>query len=144
MRTVLCGYGPRLPFPLISPWGARRHHRSTLTDFSSIDKYSEDNWGLSRIPGSFDSIAGWIDSMFRFGGQSRNPQLFLDPSPDSRLPQASPRVRRRHGECRAIPGAALAPLVETVAGKWRRPVPIFNTMLHDHTTSYIVGRWRRA
>jgi phospholipase C len=73
-----CGYGPRLPFLLISPWAKRGDVSSTLTDFSSIDKFIEDNWGLPSIPGSFDSIAGSINSMFDFHGPG-NPKLFLDP-----------------------------------------------------------------
>jgi len=75
-----CGYGPRLPFLVISPWARRGDVSHTLTDFSSIDKFVEDNWGLPRIPGSFDSIAGSLDSMFRFGGGFTDPKLFLDPA----------------------------------------------------------------
>jgi phospholipase C len=75
-----CGYGPRLPFLLISPWARHGHVDHTLTDFSSIDKFVEDNWGLSRIPGSFDAIAGSLNSMFDFGGRPENGKLFLDPS----------------------------------------------------------------
>jgi phospholipase C len=76
-----CGYGPRLPFLLISPWAKHGKVDHTLTDFSSIDKFIEDNWGLPRINGSFDAIAGSLDSMFRFGGNSRaNRKLFLDPT----------------------------------------------------------------
>jgi phospholipase C len=74
-----CGYGPRLPFLVISPWAKKGEVSHTLTDFSSIDKFIEDNWGLPMIPGSFDSIAGSIDSMFNFKGNNRNPALFLDP-----------------------------------------------------------------
>jgi phospholipase C len=73
-----CGYGPRLPFLLISPWAKRGTIDNTLTDFSSIDKFIEDNWSLPRIPGSFDSIAGSIDSMFNFKGKG-SPKLFLNP-----------------------------------------------------------------
>jgi len=74
-----CGYGPRLPFLVISPWAKRDDVDHTLTDFSSIDKFIEDNWGLPRIPGSFDSIAGSINSLFSFGGHADNSRLFLDP-----------------------------------------------------------------
>jgi phospholipase C len=73
-----CGYGPRLPFLLISPWAKSGDVGHTLTDFSSIDKFIEDNWGLPQIPGSFDSIAGSIDSMFKFNGNG-NKKLFLNP-----------------------------------------------------------------
>jgi phospholipase C len=74
-----CGFGPRLPFLLISPWAKRGDVSHTLTDFGSIDKFIEDNWGLPRIPGSFDSNAGSIDSMFDFHGHG-DPKLFLDPN----------------------------------------------------------------
>jgi phospholipase C len=73
-----CGYGPRLPFLLVSPWAKSGDVGHTLTDFSSIDKFIEDNWGLPQIPGSFDSIAGSIDSMFKFNGNG-NKKLFLNP-----------------------------------------------------------------
>jgi len=75
-----CGYGPRLPFLLISPWARQGDVDHTLTDFSSIDKFIEDNWALPRIPGSFDSIAGSLNSMFSFHGNASNRKLFLDPT----------------------------------------------------------------
>jgi phospholipase C len=75
-----CGYGPRLPFLLISPWARRGDVDHTLTDFSSIDKFIEDNWSLPRIPGSFDSIAGSLNSMFSFHGDRNSRKLFLDPT----------------------------------------------------------------
>ncbi len=75
-----CGYGPRLPFLLISPWAKQGKVDHTLTDFSSIDKFIEDNWGLPRIPGSFDSIAGSLNSMFSFRGEGNNRKLLLDPT----------------------------------------------------------------
>jgi phospholipase C len=75
-----CGYGPRLPFLVISPWARRGDVGHTLTDVSSIDKFIEDNWSLPRIPGSFDSIAGSIDSLFQFGKHPKNSKLLLDPT----------------------------------------------------------------
>jgi phospholipase C len=75
-----CGYGPRLPFLLISPWAGHGQVDNTLTDFSSVDKFIEDNWGLPRIPGSADSIAGSINSMFSFHGDGNDRKLFLDPT----------------------------------------------------------------
>ena len=74
-----CGYGPRMPLLLISPWAKRDAVSHTLTDFGSIDKFVEDNWGLPRIPGSFDSMAGSLNSMFDFHGHA-DPKLFLDPN----------------------------------------------------------------
>jgi phospholipase C len=75
-----CGYGPRLPFLVISPWARHGYVSHTLTDFSSVVKFIEDNWGLPRIGGSFDSIAGSISSMFDFHGRAdHDDKLFLDP-----------------------------------------------------------------
>jgi phospholipase C len=75
-----CGYGPRLPFLVISPWARRGDVDHTLTDVSSIDRFIEDNWGLARIPGSFDSIAASIDPLFKFGKHPKNSKLLLDPT----------------------------------------------------------------
>jgi phospholipase C len=76
-----CGYGPRLPFLLISPFAKHHYVGHNLTDFSSILKFVEDNWGLPGIPGSYDATAGSIKSMFDFGqwGGHRS-KLFLDPT----------------------------------------------------------------
>jgi phospholipase C len=76
-----CGYGPRLPFVLISPWAKRDYVDHTLTDQSSIDRFIEDNWGLSRIPGSFDAIAGSLNSLFNLRHPRRERStLFLAPT----------------------------------------------------------------
>ena len=76
-----CGYGPRLPFLVISPFAKHHYVNHNLMDFSSIIKFVEDNWGLPRIPGSFDAIAGSMNSIFNFGkGQDRRSKLFLDPT----------------------------------------------------------------
>jgi phospholipase C len=76
-----CGYGPRLPLLVISPWAKRNFVDHTLTDQTSILKFVEDNWRLGRIPGSFDAIAGSLQNMFDFhhrhGGT--DDRLFLDP-----------------------------------------------------------------
>jgi phospholipase C len=71
-----CGYGPRLPLLVISPWAKRNYVDHKLTDQTSILRFIEDNWlGGERIgQGSFDSIAGAIDNMFDF----TQPALFGD------------------------------------------------------------------
>jgi phospholipase C len=74
-----CGYGPRLPLLVISPWAKSGHIDHTLTDQSSIIKFVEDNWGLPRIPGSFDAIAGTLNHLFDFSGKPSKP-LYLDPT----------------------------------------------------------------
>jgi phospholipase C len=61
-----CGYGPRLPFLVISPWAKRNAVDHTLTDQSSIIRFVEDNWRLPRIPGSFDQVAGSLAGLFAF------------------------------------------------------------------------------
>jgi phospholipase C len=63
-----CGYGPRLPFLVISPYARRNFVDHGVTDQSSIIRFVEDNWlGGTRIgDGSFDSVAGTITNMFDF------------------------------------------------------------------------------
>ncbi|WP_157437594.1 phospholipase C [Actinoplanes subtropicus] len=76
-----CGYGPRLPLLVISPWAKHNAVDHTLTDQSSVVRFVEDNWKLPRIPGSFDAIAGTLNHLFAFddhhGGNNR--KLYLDP-----------------------------------------------------------------
>jgi phospholipase C len=76
-----CGWGPRLPLLVISPWANRNFVAHTPSDQSSILKFIEDNWQLPRIGGSFDAIAGSLTNMFNFTpGGVRNKKLFLDPT----------------------------------------------------------------
>jgi phospholipase C len=64
-----CGYGPRMPFVVISPWAKRNFDDHTLTDQSSIIRFIEDNFGLGQIGGgSADAYAGSVLNMFDFGG----------------------------------------------------------------------------
>jgi phospholipase C len=76
-----CGYGPRLPLLVISPFAKHNAVDHTLTDQASILKFVEDNWKLPRIAGSFDAIAGTLNNMFDFHGHQGgdNGKLFLDP-----------------------------------------------------------------
>jgi len=61
-----CGYGPRMPLLVISPYTKANSVDHTMTDQSSIIRFVEDNWlGGQRIGGgSFDAIANPITSMF--------------------------------------------------------------------------------
>jgi phospholipase C len=62
-----CGYGPRLPLLVISPYAKPNFVDHSVTDQSSITRFIEDNWlNGQRIPGSFDAIAGPLDNMFNF------------------------------------------------------------------------------
>jgi phospholipase C len=78
-----CGYGPRLPLIVVSPWAKRNFVDHTVTDQSSIIRFIEDNWlGGTRIGnGSFDTIANSIDQMFDFDHfRFESGKLILDPS----------------------------------------------------------------
>jgi phospholipase C len=74
-----CGYGPRLPLLVISPWAKRNYVANTVSDQSSILRFVEDNWGTGRIgDGSFDAKAGALENMFQFGHlRSESGRLFL-------------------------------------------------------------------
>ena len=74
-----CGYGPRLPLMVISPYAKRNFVDHTLTDQTSIIRFVEDNWlGGQRIGnGSFDSIAGSVNNMFDFRSRGENSFPFL-------------------------------------------------------------------
>jgi phospholipase C len=61
-----CGYGPRLPLLLISPYARTNAVDHTLTDQSSILRFVEDNWRLGRVSGSYDAIAGSLRGLFDF------------------------------------------------------------------------------
>ena len=75
-----CGYGPRLPLMVISPYAKSNFVDNTLTDQTSILRFIEDNWQTGQIGGgSFDAIAGTITNMFNFQGAVQAP-LFLDPN----------------------------------------------------------------
>jgi phospholipase C len=74
-----CGYGPRLPLIVISPYAKQNFVDHRVTDQSSIIRFIEDNWDLGRIGnGSGDAIAGRLDGMLDFNGHA--PKLILDPT----------------------------------------------------------------
>jgi phospholipase C len=82
-----CGYGPRQPLLLISPFAKANFVDHTLTDQSSVLRFIEENWGTGQIGGgSYDQLAGPLWNMFDFedghfpfltAGQR---QLILDPT----------------------------------------------------------------
>ena len=76
-----CGYGPRLPLLVISPYAKQNYVDHTITDQSSILRFIEDNWlGGQRINGSFDSLAGTLNNMFDFKNPARRDSIQLDPN----------------------------------------------------------------
>ena len=76
-----CGYGPRLPLLVISPYARQNYVSHALTDQTSILRFIEDNWlngeRISEI--SFDRIAGSLADMFDFSSPATR-RLFLDPA----------------------------------------------------------------
>ncbi|GAB2970546.1 alkaline phosphatase family protein [Amycolatopsis acidiphila] len=74
-----CGYGPRLPLLVISPFSKTNFVDHTRTDQTSVLQFIEDNWSAGRIGGSsFDSRAGGLWNMLDFHGRPA-PAVQLDP-----------------------------------------------------------------
>jgi phospholipase C len=62
-----CGYGPRLPFLVISPFAKQNNVDHVLNDQTSVLRFIEDNWNLGQIGDqSFDAIANEILTHFDF------------------------------------------------------------------------------
>ncbi|MHB1171561.1 MAG: phospholipase C [Lacisediminihabitans sp.] len=80
-----CGYGPRLPLLVVSPYAKANFVDHTVTDQSSILRFVEDNWKTGRIGNSsFDAKAGSLINLFGFAGASdrhsgTQGKLYLDP-----------------------------------------------------------------
>ncbi|HLK64206.1 MAG TPA: alkaline phosphatase family protein [Bryobacteraceae bacterium] len=75
-----CGYGPRQPLMVISPFAKVNYVDHTVTDQSSILQFIEDNWSLGRIgDNSADAYAGTLMNMFKFTNPPASAVL-LDPS----------------------------------------------------------------
>ena len=77
-----CGYGPRQPLLIISPWTKENFVDHTVTDQTSVLRFVEDNWlGGQRIgQGSFDSITSPLHQMCDFSSLRENGRLFLNPT----------------------------------------------------------------
>jgi phospholipase C len=74
-----CGYGPRLPLLVISPWAKTNYIDHEVTDQSSIIRFIEDNWGVPRIGnGSADAVAGRLNGFFDFDDRPHAGRLILD------------------------------------------------------------------
>jgi len=74
-----CGYGPRLPLLMISPYSKPNFVDHAVTDQASILRLIEDNWHLGRVGNqSFDEIAGSLDGLFDFTHGGNTAALVLD------------------------------------------------------------------
>jgi len=84
-----CGFGPRIPMLVISPYAKPNYVDSHLSDQASIINFVEYNWHLPGIPGSADQVLAARDrreglpfdlaGMFDFN-QAPNPKLILNAS----------------------------------------------------------------
>jgi phospholipase C len=65
---------------VISPYAKSNYVDHTMTDQTSILRFIEDNWlGGQRIGnGSFDALAGSVNSMFDFSHHDNDRPFFLD------------------------------------------------------------------
>jgi phospholipase C len=74
-----CGYGPRQPFLIISPWAKKNAVDTTVTDQASVARFIEDVFlsGQRIGGGSADTIAGSLNNMFDFsnGAVMPNPNV---------------------------------------------------------------------
>jgi phospholipase C len=83
-----CGFGPRLPMMVISPYARSNYVDHNLSNQASTINFVEYNWHLPGIAGSFDQAQGKVDKanhvpfdlagMFEFDSKS-NPALPLNP-----------------------------------------------------------------
>jgi phospholipase C len=87
-----CGFGPRAPLLVISPYARINYVDHTVIDQTSILRFIEDNWGTGQLGNSsFDNIPSpkpTIAGLFDFAGSTRAPTVTLDP--DTGLPVPSP------------------------------------------------------
>jgi phospholipase C len=84
-----CGFGPRMPLVVISPFARRNYVDHDLSDQSSTINFVEYNWGLPGISGSFDQALAKTNKaehvpfdlagMFDFDQHRSNPALPLSP-----------------------------------------------------------------
>lgn len=83
-----CGYGPRTPLLVISPYSKQNYVDHVITDQSSILQFIEYNWSLPAIGnGSNDAKAGSLLGLFDFvAGAKKAPKLVLDPTTGEVVP----------------------------------------------------------
>jgi phospholipase C len=76
-----CGYGPRQPLVVVSPWAKHNFVDHSVTDQTSVIRFIEDNWlsGQRIGNGSFDGIANSISSLFDFNQTVTNDLYLLNP-----------------------------------------------------------------
>jgi phospholipase C len=88
-----CGFGPRLPMMVISPYAKKNAVDHNLSDQASAINFVEHNWSLPGIAGSADQVLAGKDAsegvsfdlagMFDFEGK-KDGKLFLNPTTGQR------------------------------------------------------------
>jgi phospholipase C len=74
-----CGYGPRIPLLVISPYARENYVNHSVSDQSSILAFIEQNWSTGTIAGSFDQVAGSLNPFFDFSKRSAR-RILLSPA----------------------------------------------------------------
>jgi len=75
-----CGYGPRLPLLVVSPYARTNTVDHARTDQTSVLRFIEDNWLRGRrIAGSYDHLAGSLGGLLD-PGRAHAGTLILDPA----------------------------------------------------------------
>ena len=127
-----CGYGPRLPLLVISPWARANFVDDTLTDQASIIRFIEDNWRLGADQG-----------VVRFRVAQPEPDVQLRPQARE---EQGPAARPHHGS--APEEDRLAPSPEPAFG-WRecrrtsRPAALVRR-LDQRTTRRTAGQGKQG
>ncbi len=89
-RNDRCGFGPRLPMLVISPWTRQNFVSHNRTDTDSVLAFIEDNWlGGKRIADSYDAISVPIDAangLLDFTVKPHDTPLILDPKTGEVVP----------------------------------------------------------
>jgi phospholipase C len=76
-----CGFGPRQPLLIISPFSKTNYVDHKLTDQTSILKFIEDNWRTGSIgDASYDAQAGSLTGMLDFHHHPKTRPVLLDPA----------------------------------------------------------------
>jgi phospholipase C len=90
-----CGYGPRTPLLVVSPYSRVNHVDHTVTDQASILRFVEDNWHTGRIgDSSFDAKSGSLAGLFNFH-EPQADKLQLDPTTGAVVDNENERQSRQ-------------------------------------------------
>src|SRR4051812_24135845 len=83
-----CGFGPRLPLLVVSPFARQNSVDHTPTNQASVLRFIEDNWNLGRIGDqSFDEGSGTLMNLFDFRERRRDRRVRLQPSTGQLIPE---------------------------------------------------------